>query len=337
MPLNKSQVIDIHAHLVPYELIEAAAQTSIPGIEVTDHGDRQHSFTIAGTTTRTLPSRLIDVEERQRWMTTAGIDVQIVGTWADLFGYRLPPDAGVAWSQMLNETLLNAVEKVDRLHAFASLPMQAPERAAAMVTDLADKPFLGVTFATQVAGTELDHPAFDILWMALADSGLPAFLHPGYIDSDDRTAPYGMVNAVGRPLDTTIAAARLLGAGVPMRFPGLRLIFAHGGGAVPFILGRLKRNKEISPEVGDPQAGFAAFAFDSVVFDPDALCYLVAKASPGAVMLGSDYPFPIGDQSPIEVVANARCLDEADRRAILSDAAQALLDRSGRKSDGREL
>lgn len=324
--LVKRQVIDIHAHLVPSELLQSAGTTPIPGIEVTDHGEGKYSFTIAGVTTRVLPWRLIDVMERQEWMTSAGIDVQIVGTWADLFGYRLDPDVGVAWSRMLNETLLTAVENVEGLEAFASLPMQAPEQAAAIVSELADGPFLGVTFATQISGTELDDPCFDVLWAALVESGLPAFLHPGYVDSNARTAAYGMVNAVGRPLDTTIAAARLLGAGIPMRFPGLKLILAHGGGAVPFILGRLKRNKEIDPEVADPQTGFAALAFDSVVFDPDALCYLVSKASADSVMLGSDYPFPIGDHSPVDVVENARCLESADRRSILGDAARALFD-----------
>jgi aminocarboxymuconate-semialdehyde decarboxylase len=324
--LAKRQVIDIHAHLVPPELLQSAASTPVPGVEVTDHGGGKYSFTIAGVTTRVLPCRLIDIVERQEWMTSAGIDVQIVGTWADLFGYSLAPDAGIAWSRMLNETLLYAVEKVEGLEAFASLPMQAPEQAAAFVSELAEGPFLGVTFATQISGMELDDPALDVLWTALVDSGLPAFIHPGYVDSDARTTPYGMVNAVGRPLDTTIAAARILGAGIPMRFPGLKLILAHGGGAVPYILGRLKRNKEINPEVADPQTGFAAMAFDSVVFDPDALCYLVSKTSADSVMLGSDYPFPIGDHSPVDVVEKARCLESADRRSILGDAARALFD-----------
>jgi aminocarboxymuconate-semialdehyde decarboxylase len=317
-------VIDVHAHLVPRLLVEATREASLPNVAVRDHGADQFSFSVAGEATRVLPPRLIDVEQRIEWMDGCGIDVQIVGTWADLFGYALEGEEGVAWARILNQTLAEVVDDIDRLEAFASLPMQAPDAAAQMVGEIAKSGFLGVTFAARVEDMELDHPTLDPVWAALSEHAVPAFIHPGFGAGDPRTSEYGMVNAVGRPVDTTIAAARILGADIPRRFPGVEVILAHGGGALPFILGRLGRNFAINPDVGNPLDGFARMYFDSVVFDPDALCYLVDKASEGSVFMGSDYPFPIGDPSPVDVVEKADCLSESQRRAIAGTSAAEL-------------
>lgn len=319
------RTVDIHAHLVPRDLLEATPG-AVRGVEVTEHGHDQFTFTIAGISTRILPGRLIDTEDRYRWMDNQGIDVQVVGTWADLFGYSLEKDEGTAWTRLLNDTLMSSVRDSDRLEAFASLPMQAPERAAAMVADLAGAGFVGVTFATRIRDTELDDPKLEAVWKSLSEHKMPAFIHPGYADADPRTADYGMINAVGRPVDTTIAVARLLAASIPQRFPGVRIIVAHGGGAAPFILGRLRRNAAVHPEIGDPDPGLERLSFDSVVFDPDTLCYLVDKASEGSVMMGSDYPFPIGDPSPMDIVMTAECLTDAQRRSIRGGAATELFD-----------
>jgi aminocarboxymuconate-semialdehyde decarboxylase len=321
----ETTVVDIHAHLVPEQLFKAAASADIPGVEWVQHPGDRYSFSIAGDETRILRADLIDVEARVDWMDRCGIDLQVVGTWADIFGYSLNPGSGVSWANLLNETLREAVGESDRLYAFASLPMQAPSAAADMVGELIEAGFVGVTFAARIEDKELDDQDFEPVWSALSDQGAAAFIHPGFGELNLRTRPYGMVNAVGRPVDTAIAAARLLGASVPERFPGMKLILAHGGGATPFILGRLQRNHAIDPSVGDPISGFNRLYFDSVVFDPDALCYLTSKASPGSVMLGSDYPFPIGDPSPMDVVDNAPCLTETQKASIFGGAARDLL------------
>jgi aminocarboxymuconate-semialdehyde decarboxylase len=323
---HSSPVIDVHAHMVPMGLVERALTGSIPGVDVTRHGEGKYAFTLAGSApTRILPHKLIDTGPRESWMDDQRIDVQVVGTWADLFGYELPPALAPEWARHLNETLLEATSGSGRYEAFASLPMQVPETAAAMIPTVLADGFVGVTIATRIGTTELDAPQLDPFWQSLSDNQATVFIHPGYADDDPRTSDYGMINAVGRPVDTTIAVARIFGAGIPERFPGARILLAHGGGAIPFILGRLRRNHELFPDVGDPDSGLARLFFDSVVFDPDALCYLVDRAAAGAVMLGSDYPFPIGDHSPTRVVAGAGCLSDAQRSSILGQAAGELL------------
>lgn len=331
MPLSETRprVVDIHAHLVPFGLIEEAMRSELPNVHVVDHGPDRYSFAIAGSETRVLRSDLIDVAKRTAWMDRRGIDLQVVGTWADIFGYSLEEEEAVAWARMSNRALLEATRRSDRLEALATLPMQAPLAAAEMIPEIVADGFAGVTFAARVEATELDHPSLEPLWAALSDHEVVAFIHPGYADKDPRTDDYGMVNAVGRPVDTTIAAARMIGADIPTKYPGAKIVLAHGGGAIAFILGRLLRNLEIDPEVGNPEIGLRSMYFDTVMFDPDALCYLVAKTSADSVLLGSDYPFPIGDHSPVDIVMSAPCLTSEQRRSVMGGTAERIMPLSG--------
>lgn len=329
MPLSEtaSRVVDIHAHLVPIGLIEATKKAGLPNVRVIDHGPGRFSFSIGSNQTRVLRDDLVDTAERLNWMDRSGIDVQVVGTWADIFGYSLTGDEAIAWARLSNQTLAEAVDGNERLEALATLPMQEPDAATEMVSEIAAQGFVGVTFAARIGETELDATRYEPVWAALSEHQMVVFIHPGYSADDQRTGDYGMVNAVGRPVDTTIAAARLLGAGIPSRHEGARIILAHGGGAIAFILGRLRRNHEINPKVADPSEGLSRLFFDTVMFDPDALCYLIAKTSAGSVLLGSDYPFPIGDPSPTEIVTSAQCLDPEQRMSVLGDTATRLMRR----------
>lgn len=321
-----SLVIDVHAHFVPIGLVDRVSRSPNTGVSVRRHGEGRYSFLIEGTEpTRILPTPLMDLDLREAWMDQQGIDVQVVGTWADVFGYSLDRNKGGEWARYLNETLMVAISESPRFAAFASLPMQDPTRAAEMIPGVIRDGFVGVTVATRIGEMELDSEELEDFWAALDESRAVVFIHPGYEATNPRTSRYGMVNSVGRPLDTTIAAARLLGAGIPQRYPGATIVLAHGGGAIAFVLGRLRRHRDIDPSVGDPGEELERVYFDSVVFDPDALCHLVAKVSSDRVLMGSDYPFPIGDHSPKRVVDSAHCLDEEGRTAILGDNCRALL------------
>jgi aminocarboxymuconate-semialdehyde decarboxylase len=130
-----------------------------------------------------------------------------------------------------------------------------------------------------------------------------------------------LINAVGRLTDTTIAVARLLFSGHLTRFPGVSLLLSHAGGALPYALGRLKRNHAIHPgEYADPAAGFARLYFDTVLFEPRALRFLCDTVGADRVMLGSDYPFGIGDPDPCRLIDETP-LTAAERAAILGGNA----------------
>ena len=120
------------------------------------------------------------------------------------------------------------------------------------------------------------------------------------------------------------AIARMLFSGHFLKYPDMTFVLSHGGGALPYLIGRLARNRDIHPgEYADPVAGFAKLYFDSVLFDPRALRFLAEVAGAEKIMLGSDYPFPIGDPDPAKVVREAK-LGEAPTKQILGDTAQRI-------------
>jgi aminocarboxymuconate-semialdehyde decarboxylase len=186
-----------------------------------------------------------------------------------------------------------------------------------------DAGFNGVMIGTQPKGIggNLDDPDLDPFWETASARCATIFLHPMYICGDDRLGKYDLLNAVGRLTDTTIAMARLFFSGHLTRFPGVTLVVSHGGGALPYALGRLRRNRAIHPEgYADPLDGFGRLYFDTVLFEPQALRFLCDVAGSDKVVLGSDYPFPIGDPEPVRVV-NDTPLTESERRSILGKTA----------------
>ena len=141
-----------------------------------------------------------------------------------------------------------------------------------------------------------------------------------YICGDERLNGYDLLDAVGRLTDTTFAIARLFFRAQLTRFPGVTLVVSHGGGALPYALGRMRRNRAIHTEYPDPLDGFRRLYFDTALFDPRALRFLCDVAGADKVVLGSDYPFAIGDPEPRRII-DETSLTEVERRAILGETA----------------
>jgi aminocarboxymuconate-semialdehyde decarboxylase len=169
-------------------------------------------------------------------------------------------------------------------------------------------------------GGNLDDARLDPFWEIASARRATIFLHPMYICGDDRLTGYDLLNAVGRLTDTTIAMARLLFSGHLTRFAGVTLVVSHGGGALPYALGRLRRNRAIHTDYPDPLDGFRRLYFDTVLFEPRALRFLCDVAGADKVVLGSDYPFPIGDPQPTQIVDETP-LTVVERQAILGATA----------------
>jgi aminocarboxymuconate-semialdehyde decarboxylase len=322
------EVIDVHAHVVPAGLLAdlATGRTRFPHIEVRPH---QGSHVVAfdgGAPTRPVAPGLTDPGRRQAWLDTQRIDRQLVGGWLDIFGYQLPADEGADWAELLTGAIVEHTASDDRLAALGTVPLQDPDRAAAALRAQRAAGLPGIMIATRAGERELDDPAFTPLWEAADETGAVIYLHPGFGAASPRYSDFGLVNGLARLEDTTVTMARLLYSGIPARFPGAKLLVAHGGAALPFVLGRLTRNHLTNPgATADPVESFARLYFDSVLFDPAALEFLVAKAGAARVLLGSDYPFPIGDLSPRAVVETAH-LEASQRAQVLGGSAAALLD-----------
>jgi aminocarboxymuconate-semialdehyde decarboxylase len=321
-------IIDTHAHFVPTALLETlrAERRLFPSVKVLQDGPQTRMAFSGNAPTRPVAPRLSDLKQRKDWLGAQGIDCQMAGGWLDLFGYELPPEEGADWARFMNEAMLKGAGDLPSLAPLATVPLQNGALAAKVLNEALDAGFRGVMIGTQPKGASgaLDDPDLDPFWDAASARRVTVFLHPMFGCGDERLSGFDLINAVGRATDTITAMARMLYSGHLQRFPGMRLIISHGGGGLPYLLGRLRRNNAIHPgEYADALDGFRRLYFDTVLFDPRALRFLCDCAGAGKVVLGSDHPFPIGDDRPVKVVEDTP-LTAAERRAILGDTAQGL-------------
>lgn len=321
-------VIDIHAHCLPAELLEAARGEAkpFPNVELIER-DGGTSLAFAGhPPTRPVNPKLRNHPPRLDFMREQGIDQQLPGGWLDAFGYELPPEEGADWSRFTNEHTLNACKSLPGVTPLATVPLQDGKLAAKVLREAVDAGMPGAMIGTQPFGNHgnLDDPMLDPFWEAAAELAVPIVVHPMFGSADARLNDFEMMNAVGRVSDVSIAIARLLFSGHLLRYPELVMVASTGGGALPYMLGRLARNHAAFPgRFADPEEGFSRLYFDSIVFHTDVLRYLADKVGVERVMLGSDYPFPIGDPNPRSVVETAG-FTTAEVDLMLSGVARGL-------------
>lgn len=302
-------IIDAHAHLVPPSLLQAIRQkaSAFPSVKQIEEGDSL-GFSFAGAKpTRPVSKPLSDIAGRVKWMGEQGIDKMVVGCWLDMFGNELPAEEGERWSRLANEHLASAAKADPHFIPLAMVPLQDGQRAAAVLRDAHAAGFRGAMIGTQPKGVGgvLDDPSLDPFWAAANDLGSALFIHPVFESGDNRVHDYGMANAVGRITDTLIAVSRLIYSGHVQRYSNARIIVGIGGAALPFVIGRLRRNYMLDKKLGDPDAALRAFHYDTILQDARALRFLAEVVGPERIMMGSDKPFPIGDPEPMKIVAEA--------------------------------
>jgi aminocarboxymuconate-semialdehyde decarboxylase len=320
-------IIDCHSHLVPPSLLEAVRKEagSFPSLRLIEDGASVGFSFSGGKPTRPVAKPLIDVAGRLAWMDAQGIDRQVVGGWLDMFGYELPAAEGERWSRLANEHLKAQGDNERRLIPLATVPLQDGGRAAQVLRAARDAGFRGAMIGTQPKGVGgvLDDPSLDPFWRTADDLGAVLFIHPVFESGDARVHNYGMANAVGRITDTLIAVSRIIYSGHILRYRNAKIIVGIGGAALPYVIGRLRRNFEVDPKLTDPDASLAALYYDTLVHDPRSLRLLAEVVGTDRIMLGSDAPFPIGDLAPKKVVAAAG-FSAAEQASINGGLAEQL-------------
>ncbi len=321
-------IIDCHAHLVPPSLLDAirAARADFPSVKLIEEGGSL-GFAFAGNKpTRPVSKPLSDIAGRLQWLDTNKIERQVVGGWLDMFGYEIPADEGVRWSRLINTHLFKIAKDQPRFIPLATVPLQDGARAAEVLKEAHAEGFKGAMIGTQPKGKGgvLDDPLLLPFWDAANSLGSIVFIHPVFESGDDRVHDYGMANAVGRITDTLIAMSRLIYAGHVTRYANIKIVAGIGGAALPYVIGRLRRNYSLDKDkLGDPDAALAAMYYDTIVQDTRALRYLADVVGADRVMMGSDMPFPIGDLAPLKIVQETSFSD-AERASISGGLVQKL-------------
>lgn len=327
--------IDLHAHaIVPDALTAMAAAHPDYGPSLfTDDGIRYLSYP-GRARLGPLPEAIFDPEIRLADMDERRVDVQIIAIPPPNFHYHVPAEVGVEFASIQNDHLIRLSEsRLERFHVFGTLPLQDVDASLAEIARIAPVPRVrGVQTGTNINGVELDDPSLAPVWEALEAANLPVWLHPDQrsIAGPERLSDYYLQNFIGIPLDSTIAAARLIFGGVLERYPGLRFGFCHGGGFAPYQIGRWHHGWGVRPEPKEfieekgPRQYFSTLYFDSLTHDALSLELLGRRVGWDHVVLGSDYPFDMASTDPVGGV-EAIGLDEEDLNRVLEGNSAQLL------------
>lgn len=324
-------IVDVHIHFLSPRALEAArVAPSRYGVRVLDDAERPRLQVGGGPPTRPLLEPLYTLDRHLAFLHEQGIECALFGPLMDVAGYGLPPGQGAAWSRAQNEALATSLAELGGRHrGLATVPLQEPKLAAEelefAVTSLA---LSGAMIDPNALGRPLGDHAFDPFWRAAADLGVPVILHPFLLEAVERFGRHYLQNLVGYPFETTLAAASLILGGTLDRFPSLDVVLVHGGGLLPYHIGRFDRAHATRPEArvdgaARPSGYLRRFHYDTLVQLPAALAYLVKVVGEDRVLLGSDHPFWLGDPEPRRVVREAG-LSAAAQAAILGDNAVRL-------------
>jgi aminocarboxymuconate-semialdehyde decarboxylase len=305
-------VVDVHAHVVVPGL--GADVEWRDGVQVVSHQGREIRAAIREFQ---RIDRILQEQDR------AGVDAVVLCPWIDLCGIEV---------ERQNEAL--AALAGERVFALGTVDAERPDQ---LVELMGDGRLRGVEIPAVPRGTYLGDPRLAEFWAAAEETGALVFVHPS---SRGFALPvmeeHYLWNTVGNPLETTLGAAHLLGAGVLETHPRLNVLLAHGGGVLAALRGRLAREQEIHPPGRDVRASLSRFLVDTVVHDVAVLRGLVEFFGADHVLLGSDYPFDMGTERPAEIVRGMG-LPSDQEALILGGNALRLLDRTGhdRRGQGR--
>jgi predicted TIM-barrel fold metal-dependent hydrolase len=326
MPADPSAplLVDVHSHIYPPAFVEHLRRRGTPPFLVSVDGVERFQL-FPGDVGVEFTADFHDVDAKIRYMDSSGIrhSVLSVGNpWLDL-------DAGeesVALAVAINDDLLELVaRRPDRLSAMCLLPNHDVAGVVRCVQDLAaDGRAAGVVTGTTICGLDLDDPALEPVWLALAGADMPVLVHPlsGLASNIVRGQGQALTLALSFPFETTVAIARMLVSSVLRRHPGLRVIASHGGGALPYLYGRLARAVEVDDSSDERARGLVnnrppdTLYTDSILFSPAALESCLAVVGHRNVVFGTDHPFPIAD-----AVSSLQ-----DIRALLTDRPDRLAD-----------
>jgi aminocarboxymuconate-semialdehyde decarboxylase len=325
--------VDIHAHAVVGPALALAMRhedaAAARAYEAATFGE--HSSQVNQKQIQTIVPLLTDPDERFAVMDRQGIDVQLVSPspqhyhdWADE-----PTSRTIV--ELVNEGMATLVDAhPQRLRGLGLVSLHRPELAVDQLTHAVDELGLrGVEVSTTAGERELTDPELEPFWARAEELDALVFIHPWGSTLGPRLDQHYLANVVGNPTETTLALSHIIFDGLLDRRPKLRILGAHGGGYLPFYIGRSDHAWQVRPDSQKAQQAPSAYLkqlyFDDVVFQPHLLEALVAQVGAGQVLMGTDYPFDMGHWEPLERVAAATGLGADDRARITGANAVALL------------
>lgn len=323
-------IIDCHSHYIPQGFIDLLKKgDSELQAKLIEKGGQTFVSHNQGYVYPLLPG-FYDLSYRIKEMDNAKIDMAVLSTAPPMFYYWAPAKLASRVARIINEGIRQAVGTYpDKFRGMGTVPLQDPEAAIEelhyCVKELG---FKSVLIGSNVEGKQLDEPEFLPFFQECEKLGVLVNLHPYYVGDKKMFEKYYLTNLLGNPLDTAVSLSHLIFGGIFDKCPELKIFAAHGGGFLPYQIGRLQHGYEVrnEPKVNNcasPLDYMKHIYFDSILFNHKALKYLVDIVGSDKVIMGTDYPFDMGEDNPFEFV-NETDISRKEKDNILSGNASKL-------------
>ena len=329
---SKTLTVDIHCHCASSAAVDIMKQEA----------ERTGYVALAyggGLTAEVNEQQLVNIkpkmeslEERLADMDRMGVDIQAICAPPYQFYYWADPEVGRAAARAMNDHLVEtAAREPGRFVTLGTLPMQNTEMAVAELERCVNELGMrGVEISTSVLDEELSSPRLEPFFAKAEELDILIFIHPSGFTHPQRFDAHYFLNLVGHPLESSLAIGYLIFDGVLDRHPGLKICVAHGGGYVPAYAGRFDHGYHARPDcrqhISQPPSSYLKrLYFDTMVFEPDQLDFLIRKYGADHVLLGTDYPYDMGDYDPVGLIDRVEGLSENGRAEICGGNAARLL------------
>ena len=320
--------IDIHTHILPKNWPNLKERYGYGGFVQLEHCSGCSRMLIDGEHFRDVSKNCWDPHTRIEECDKYEVDVQVLSTVPVMFSYWAKPKDTADLSMILNDHIADLVtEFPKKFIGLGTLPMQDADLSIKELTRLKEiKGIAGVQIGSHINGWNLDDPRIFPILQAAQDLDLSVFVHPWQMLGSDRMNLYWLPWLVGMPAETALSICSLIFGGVFEKLPKLRIAFAHGGGAFPSIIGRLEHGYNVRPDIvathnkHNPRDYIGKFYLDSLVHEPSVLQYMIDLFGADCIALGSDYPFPLGEENPGKMIKNMK-LEKNIVSALYADTA----------------
>lgn len=325
--------IDIHHHYVPSSLLEEAKRHGRSlGVELSETKDGEKTLSFAGAHQFVLHPNLPAIEARLAMMQESKLAIAALESHTATLGYQLTGEQGESWCRLYNEGIKELIKKhPDRFVGIAAVPLQEPQRAARVLEHaIRDLKLSGGYIGSNVNGQYYNSHDFDPFWKKAEELDALIVMHPEDVAGAERMGPYGLKLICGNPADSALSLGYMTYSGVFDRCPNLKFCVLHGGGFFPYHLGRFDQGWHVrygarAPQSQKPPSAYLKnIYYDNMIYRLDTIDYLRRLAGADHIMVGTDYPYNLGDWKAVEKIEALDC-PESEKQLMLDGNARRLL------------
>ncbi len=328
-----SLTIDIHTHILPEKMPDWAARYGYGGfVQLDHHKPCCAKMMIDGKFFREIEDNCWSAEKRMQECDHHRVHVQVLSTVPVMFSYWAKPQDALDLSRFLNDHIAEIVQRYpNRFVGLGTIPMQAPDLAAQELERCMKMGLSGVQIGSHIVDDwNLSSPAVFPVFETAEKLGAAVFVHPWEMMGQERMPRYWLPWLVGMPAETSLAICSMIFGGVFERYPRLKVAFAHGGGSFPATIGRIEHGYHCRPDLVaihndiNPRNYLGKFFVDSLVHDEKTLRFILDIFGENRVALGSDYPFPLGENEPGKLIKSMDLAASVKERLLHGSALEWL-------------